>query len=96
MPAALTEALIPSGKLAFCLLTIWRLFPDGLPGMLRAWSHYRTAGMARKLATTAEASERRIGLDILRALYGATGEPDCQTAPNAQERPPDSPADPPP
>lgn len=87
MPAVFTHLLVPSsGGLALCAFVIWRLFPDGLTGVLREWSDYRTAALARKLAATAQ--DPHIALTLLRAFRG-TGR--VGTESNPQDPPPDDP-----
>ncbi|MFD3843012.1 hypothetical protein ACFWWC_43370 [Streptomyces sp. NPDC058642] len=96
MSAALIEALGLSGTLVFVVVIVRLLFPGGVPGMMHAWSHFRTTSDARKLVTTPEADKRQIGVDMLRVLYGAGGGPETQAAPASPGQPPDSPAEPPP
>lgn len=89
VPAIFTDYLTPSSGFALCGLIIWRLFPDGLPGMLRAWSDYRTAAMARKLAATA--NDPGAGLALLRTLHGMAS---AGTESDTPDQPPDAGAPP--
>jgi len=90
--AALTQLGTP---FAFAVVIIWRLFPGGLPGMLNAWTRYRTTTTARGLVEESDADKRQAGVDMVRAVCGTGGGPDTQTAPTAQEQPPALPGDPP-
>ncbi|MFJ6087970.1 hypothetical protein ACIQI8_42050 [Streptomyces sp. NPDC092369] len=78
---------------AFVGVILWRLFPDGIAGVLREWSASRTAVWARKLPDTRP--DDQTALAVLRLLLPSGGAPADQTGPDPQERPP-TPAEPPP
>ncbi|MFJ4633910.1 hypothetical protein [Streptomyces sp. NPDC088847] len=82
MPTSLA-ALMTLGSPALVAAVIWRFFPDGIPGVLRAWSATLTEGKARKLMGT----DPDTALAVLQLLH-PEGAPSLRAVPDPRDRPP--------
>jgi len=79
-------ALMTLGSPALVGVILWRLFPDGISGVLREWSASRTEAKARELMGTDPDPDT--ALAVLQLLHDAERTSSRRAVPDPRDRPP--------